>query len=719
MKNRGLAAQLIFLILTSTAIIFLAAFLYNLVASKKAVIHQVGENARHLTLETAYRIESVLNGVEQVPGNLAAVLQDYPYQQQDLVRLMETMVRNNPSVFGVAAAFEPYAFAPKRYYFSPYCFRKNGRIKIAYLGSDAYRYFSWDWYQIPKELKRPVWSEPYFDEGGGNIIMSTYSVPFYRKEGTDRKFKGVVTADLSLTWLQDLVSGVKIYQSGYAFLISQNGVFVTHPDKRWIMRESIFSLAEARGDPSLRSLGRDMIRGGSGFVSLTDFFSGKKSWLFYAPLPSTGWSLGVVIPENELFAQVHSLSQQIFGIVLLGLVFLAVVIVAISRNIARPLKDLDRQTAAIAQGDFNATVPETGVKEIACLAHSFNEMGRQLTDYIEKRDFIRDTFGRYVTQEVVKKLLEDREALEMGGETRELSILMSDLRGFTALTADMHPEQVIIFLNRYLGKMIEVLLDHRAIIDEIIGDGILAFFGAPEPLEDHPIRAVACALNMQTAMEEINRLNEAEGMPYLQMGIAVNTGLVVVGNIGSEQRAKYSVVGSQVNFTGRMESFSVGGQVLISASTYERVRDLVEVQRTMEVQMKGVPLPATLYDVRGMSGPYDVHLKERRDIPIALGTPINIQVCLIKEKIVRDAAGRAWITHLCDTSAQITLEGELRQWDDVRLHLLDAGGEESGRMYGKVTAVRPLGDNLKEADIRFTSVSQDVYRIIRQIEKAP
>jgi class 3 adenylate cyclase/HAMP domain-containing protein len=718
MKNRGLAAQLIFLILTSTAIIFLAAFLYNLVASKKAVLHQVSQNARHLTLETAYRIETVLNGVEKVPGNLAAVLEDYPYRQQDLVRLMKTFVRDNPGVFGVAAAFEPYAFSPKRYYFSPYCFRDHGQIKITYLGSNAYRYFYWDWYQIPKELNRPVWSEPYFDVGGGNIIMSTFSVPFYRSKGTERKFKGVVTADLSLTWLQDLVSSVKIFQSGYAFLISQTGVFVTHPDKQWIMRESIFSLAEARDDPLLRRLGRDMVRGGSGFVSLTDFFSGRKSWLFYAPLPSTGWSLGIVIPENELFAQVNSLSQQTFGIALLGLVFLAVVIVVISRNIARPLKDLDRQTEAIAQGDFNAKVPETGVKEIARLAHSFNEMGRQLTDYIEKRDFIRDTFGRYVTQEVVKKLLEDREALEMGGETRELSILMSDLRGFTALTADMHPEQVITFLNRYLGKMIEVLIDHRAIIDEIIGDGILAFFGAPEPLEDHPIRAVACALHMQTAMEEINRLNQAEGLPHLQMGIAVNTGLVVVGNIGSEKRAKYSVVGSQVNFTGRMESFSVGGQVLISAATYERVRDLVKVKRTMQVQMKGVSQPATLYDVRGMRGPYDVHLKERRDVLIALGTPINIQVFLIKDKIVRDAASRAWITHLCDTSAQITLEGELRQWDDVRLHLLGAGGEESGKMYGKVTAVRPLDDNLKEADIRFTSVSQDVYRIIRQIEKS-
>jgi adenylate cyclase len=193
----------------------------------------------------------------------------------------------------------------------------------------------------------------------------------------------------------------------------------------------------------------------------------------------------------------------------------------------------------------------------------------------------------------------------------------------------------------------------------------------------------------------------------------------VVGNIGSEKRAKYSVVGSAVNFTGRMESYSVGGQVLISSSTYDRVRDLVEVQGTMQVQMKGVPLPATLYDVQGVGGPQAIRLKARSDTLIALSAPLNVQVFLIKDKIVRGAAGRAWITHLCDTSAKITLEGELQEWDDVRIHLLDEHDALTGKMYGKVTAVRPLGDALHEADVRFTSVSQDAYDVIRRIEKSP
>jgi sigma-B regulation protein RsbU (phosphoserine phosphatase) len=720
-QNSSLATILILAILASSGLIFLVVFAYNYSASRQTVLTEVALNARDLTRATAYKIEVVLKGVEKVPLNLAPVVENLSWKRPDLLRLIKTAVSVNPEVYGVAVAYQKFAFDPKKEYFCPYYFRKDGVITYdpTSEGDQHYLYWHWDWYQIPQELGRPLWSEPYYDEGSGNIIMSSFSVPIYRTTGGKKTFLGVVTADVSLMWLKNLVRAVKVLQSGYAFLLSPTGLFVTFPDDRWIMRESIFSIAEARNDHYLRQVGREMIRGGEGLVAIPNLLSGQPAWLYYAPLGATGWSLGVVYPEAELLAPVYALHRQVLLIGVIGLLLLGVVIILISRSITRPLRLLAQKTAVMAHGDFDTTVELTGAREITHLAQAFNEMGRQLTDYIAKRDFIRDTFGRYVTQEVVKKLLEDREALELGGETRELTILLADLRGFTALTADMHPEQVITFLNRYLGRMIEVLVDHRAIIDEILGDGILAFFGAPEPLPDHPARAVACALSMQAAMEEINRLNAADGLPHLQMGIAVNTGLVVVGNIGSEKRAKYSVVGSEVNFTARLESYSVGGQVLISASTYERVRDQVAVHGSLQVQMKGVPLPATVYDVRGIGAPYDIHLKTRRDHLIALTAPLAVQVFLIKDKIVQGAADRAWVTHLCDTSAQITLEGDLEAWDDVRLDLLEATGSVHGKMYGKVTAVRPQGGSLKDADIHFTSVSPEVYAIIRQIEAAP
>jgi class 3 adenylate cyclase/HAMP domain-containing protein len=380
-----------------------------------------------------------------------------------------------------------------------------------------------------------------------------------------------------------------------------------------------------------------------------------------------------------------------------GLYFAA----AISRPISR-LRDGVRQ---VGEGNFAVAVPERGVREVADLAHSFNALGQQLTEYIEKRDFIRDTFGRYVTQEVVTKLLESEGALEMGGEIREVSLIMSDLRGFTAIIAEMDPEEVITFLNRYLSRMIEILLDNRAVIDEILGDGILAFFGAPEPQEDHPARAIACALSMQAAMDEINAENEAEGLPRLAMGIGVNTGLVVVGNIGSERRTKYSVVGSDVNFASRMEAFALAGQVLISAATYSRVQDLVEVAGVLEVEMKGVPGRATLYDVRSIGEPYNIRLPDKSEQLAELPEPREVRIHRLQDKIITDAAGRAWVTHLCDTAAQMTSEDALEVWEDLRLAFLDHNQEPTpGHIYGKVTRVTPLTDGRFEVLISFTSV---------------
>ena len=712
-KNRSLASQLIFLILTSVAIIFLTASIYSYNASEEGIIRRASENARHLSHETVFRIEAILRGVEKIPLNLAATLEHLPWQEQNLVPLLQTAVSNNKELFGLGIGFEPYGHNPKSLYFCPYVFRSDDQLQVRMLGGESYRYFYLDWYQIPRELGRPLWSEPYF--GAGNVIESTYSVPFYREREGRREIAGVVSADISLMWLKDIVSAVKIYKTGYAFLISQNGMFVTYPEHRLIMRESIFGLAEAKKDPRIREVGREMIRGGEGFVPIPASLTGKRSWLYYAPVPGTGWSLGVVFPEAELFADAGRLMRRSAAVAVLSLIILAAVIIVISRGITRPLRHLARKTADIARGDFTAKVPETGAREIADLAGSFNRMGRELIDYMEKRDFIRDTFGRYVTPEVVKILLESKEALEMGGETREVSLLISDLRGFTALTSDMAPEDVIPFLNRYLGKMIEILVDYRAVIDEILGDGILAFFGAPEPLEDHPRRAVACALAMQEAMGDLNRLNQADGLPHLEMGIAVNTGTVVVGNIGSERRSKYSVVGSDVNFASRIESFALGGQVLISATTYERVKELVEVGDLLQAEMKGIPGKATLYEVRAIGAPYNIRIQTRSQALVRLASPMNIHLQRIQEKVVIGSNHEVQLTHLSETGVQVLLAGDLVEWEDVRLHLFERDGTPvPGKVYGKVTQVKVGADNSLTATIRFTSVSPEVYPIIQR-----
>jgi class 3 adenylate cyclase/HAMP domain-containing protein len=530
--------------------------------------------------------------------------------------------------------------------------------------------------------------------------------------------------------------------AGYTDLYDRHGFILFHPDKNVEGRNQLNWQQEYPETTAMikRSFREDYVQGFFTFFDKDK--KERKRFSVRVHVPGTPFIVGAIVNLDEFFfpsqrrmkescqtaiGQVKKQIQAHYGVLnrqvmvggilaglgltlvggLSGLWFAA----ALSRPISR-LRDGVRQ---VGEGDFAVAVPEQGVREVADLAHSFNLLGQQLTEYIEKRDFIRDTFGRYVTQEVVKKLLESEGALEMGGDIREVSLIMSDLRGFTAITSDMTPEQVITFLNRYLSKMIEILLDHRAVIDEILGDGILAFFGAPEPMEDHPARAVACALQMQAAMAEINAANEADGLPRLAMGIGVNTGTVVVGNIGSERRTKYSVVGSDVNFASRMEAFALAGQVLISAATYRRVQDLVETGNVLQVEMKGVPGRATLYDVRGLGAPYHIRLPEQSDKLEQLPAMIRVQLHHLKDKIVTESTGQAWITHLSDTAALVTSEGRLEAWADVRLTFLDDQQEPiPGYIYGKVTQVKPLEAGRFQILVSFTSVPGEILRICRQ-----
>ncbi|MBM4286476.1 MAG: HAMP domain-containing protein, partial [Deltaproteobacteria bacterium] len=389
-----------------------------------------------------------------------------------------------------------------------------------------------------------------------------------------------------------------------------------------------------------------------------------------------------------------------------------------ARGLSRPVAALAEGVRQVGEGNFAVAVPETGVKEVVGLAQEFNRLGRQLTEYIEKRDFIRDTFGRYVTREVVKKLLEDRDALELGGEIREVSILMNDLRGFTALTASMPPQQVITFLNRYLGKMIEVLLEHRAVIDEIMGDGILAFFGAPEPMEDHPARAVACALALQLAMDEVNAANAQDGIPFLEMGVAVNTGAVVVGNIGSERRTKYSVVGSHVNFTSRIEAMATGGQVLISEATYERVKDLAEVREVVQGQFKGVPDTVSLYNIKGIWGPYHRALRDRDEVLHPLLAELPVRFRKLKDKVAVGEEVPAVLTHLSDIGGALVSPEPLLAWEDIIVMLLDAENNDlPGRIYAKITVAKEAPPGRTEARLRFTSAPPDLQQILQDLPR--
>ena len=236
-----------------------------------------------------------------------------------------------------------------------------------------------------------------------------------------------------------------------------------------------------------------------------------------------------------------------------------------------------------------------------------NDKVRSLVNEVERRNaFIRTIFGRYLTDEVAETLLDSPEGLSLGGERREITILMADIRGFTNLSSRLPPEEVVTLVNNFLAEMTKVIVRYGGTIDEFIGDAILVLFGAPRAIDKHAENAVACALEMQLAMAKVNELNNQTGLPNVETGIGINTGEVVVGNIGSETRMKYGVVGHNVNLTSRIESYSAGRQILISEHTFKNCNGILKINSSMTVQPKGFDQDVKLYEVVAIGGDYNI-----------------------------------------------------------------------------------------------------------------
>jgi len=315
------------------------------------------------------------------------------------------------------------------------------------------------------------------------------------------------------------------------------------------------------------------------------------------------------------------------------------------------------------------------------------------------KPFIRGAFSKYLAPAVVDQMLKDPAKLQLGGETRRLTIMMSDLRGFTAMAERMKPAEVLVVLNHYLGTMADIITEFNGTIDEFIGDAILVIFGAPIEGKDDARRAVACSIAMQRAMKGINEHNAKLGLPKLEMGIALNTGEVIVGNIGSQKHIKYGVVGSHVNLTARIESNTVGGQVLISGSTYDLAGAEVKVGEKQMIVAKGFPEPIPAFDLRGIGGEYKLEIEEIDLALTDLATPIDVRYRVMKGKNEEGPEQNGRFTTLSALGASLTGEAALDAFSNLKIRLVSSSGQlVDGDLYAKVMT---SGETVQ---LRFTAV---------------
>lgn len=296
----------------------------------------------------------------------------------------------------------------------------------------------------------------------------------------------------------------------------------------------------------------------------------------------------------------------------------------------------------------------------------------------------------------------------------EATIVLADIRGFTAITESLPAARVSALLNRYFATMCCVIHRHGGVIDKFMGDAVMAVFGAPQRGPDDSLRALACAVEMQQAMAELNLESHARLEPRLYVGIAINTGLVMAGSFGSHHHSEYTVIGDAVNLVSRMEAFSLRGQILLSGSTLAAAGDHVHIGGTNEVRVKGKSSPLTLYELRAVD--YGSRLvvprvEERRSPRVRVAFPVLLH--RVADKCVLPAPLTGQALDLGYNGMLVDLPVRLMPSTDLTMALIpDLRAEPIGGLDAKVVRSAPRGDRF-ETSLQFTSIDTPAHARVK------
>lgn len=331
--------------------------------------------------------------------------------------------------------------------------------------------------------------------------------------------------------------------------------------------------------------------------------------------------LGVVseVSEAKAFAAAEKVK---FRSILMALVVLCISFLVgyfFSGTITWPLILLTEAADQIAEGNFSIRLVPRGRDELAALSNTFNKMAQGLIE----RDRVKDIFNRFHNKEIADKLLSGE--VNLGGERREATIFFSDIRGFTGMSESMEPEAVVEMLNEYMTRMVSVIRAHQGVVDKYVGDAIMAIWGVPIGQPNDTANAVKACLEMRKALDELNKIRLARGQVALKIGMGLNRGSVIAGNIGSNEKMEYTVIGDAVNLASRMESMTkeYGSDLLVSRQVYDQVSTLFVFEQMESARVKGKSEAIEVFQVRGyvdemgqkvlIETPYSNYAEEKSD----------------------------------------------------------------------------------------------------------
>jgi sigma-B regulation protein RsbU (phosphoserine phosphatase) len=411
---KSLTTRMIVWVLLASGIVLLTAVTISSRLSRNTAVRGAEQEALNAANAARNRVLAVLTSVERSTEVLGASLETLHPDRQSLETTLQRFVSGNPDIYGSTASFEPFAFDKALDRSAPYFYRSPktpDRLTFSDLATPTYRYWERDWYRAPIDAGRPRWSEPYFDDEGGNTLMVTYTVPIAARRNGGSEWIGVVTADLQLDWLVRFISDVTIGHTGFATVVSRSGRIIAHPD-------SSLLAAQLSGDTPQRTrerlaplVSRQGTRAGFEPIAI----DGRQYRTVFREIsPATGWTLATLYPEDELMADARRLTTIEAVIAACGLAFLALVLIVLSRRLTAPLHGLADRARQLATGDLDLELPPViGRDEIGTLTDAFHHMRDSLK---EQMHTLRETTA---AKERLESELKAAHRIQMGMLPRE------------------------------------------------------------------------------------------------------------------------------------------------------------------------------------------------------------------------------------------------------------------------------------------------------------
>lgn len=377
-RYQSLATRLSRWIVTLGTMIFIIVLGSNYYLSRSLLDDYVTDLAKNTASITVRKIEKIFDKVAASADSLASIVATTDIDDQQIHQSIKAILNTDTDIFGMAVALEPNTLIPALGDYSPYYYRQDDGLAYSDLAEISYQYKKWAWYSEPKKLGAAVWSEPYHDDGGGNVLMTTYSTPIYL--GDEKKFAGIATADIQLSWLDQIVKEIKIGETGYGFIVSSQDVVIAHPDHSLNMKK----LDKTRIGTERWQKYLDSKASTSGMYMNTQCLHQEGNCLIAVEtLGETGWKVVIVLPEQELVSEINSLTIKVSIIAMIGLIILFLVVTISTRHLTKPLVRLTDATRKIGTGDLDSAIPEvTRNDEIGILTDDFNTMQSALKRYI-------------------------------------------------------------------------------------------------------------------------------------------------------------------------------------------------------------------------------------------------------------------------------------------------------------------------------------------------